>query len=66
MQAMRFFARCQFFPAHHLQAFVIGFIRLGLQIFSPYTCNPTFFYVAYKDGEEGDQIHLAIIRHEEK
>ena len=64
LQVMGFFARCQFLPSHHLQAFeemfVIGFFTKGLVIFNPYHTNPTYRYISYKDAEEGNPIHAMI------
>ena len=46
--------------------FLTIFIRLGLQIFIPYTSNPTYCYIAYKDAQEGNPIHhQAILAHEQ-
>ena len=57
LQVMGFFARCQFLPSHHLQAFkemfLIGFFTNSLVIFNTFNTNPTYRYIAYKDAEEG-------------
>ena len=70
MQVMGLFARCQFLPSHHLQAFeemfLTGFFTLRLAIFIPFSANPTYRYIAYKDAEEGDPMHQAIKRYEEQ
>ena len=68
LQAMELFARCQFLPSHHLKAFkeifLTKFFTDGLVIFSPFSKNPTYRYLAYKDVEEGNPI-CALINKEE-
>ena len=64
MQVMSFFPKCQFLPSHHLQTFeemfLIGFFTYVLAIFNPYSANPTYIYIAYKDAKEGNPVHLMI------
>ena len=69
LQVMGFFARCQFLPSHHLQAFkemyLTRFFTKGLVIFNPYNTNPTYRYIAYKDTKEGNPIHPMIKKAED-
>ena len=64
LQVMGFFATCQFLPSHHLQAFeemfLTGFFTKDLLIFSPFSTNPTYMYMAYKNAEEGNPVHAQI------
>ena len=64
LQVMGFFAWCQFLPSHHLQTFeemfLTGFFTNGLVIFNPFSTNPTYKYIAYKDAEEGNPVHALI------
>ena len=68
LQVMGFFARCQFLPSHHLQAFeemfLTGFFTNSLVIFNPFNTNPTYRYIAYKDAEAGDPMQRAILQAE--
>ena len=69
LQVMGFFARCQFLPSHHLQAFeemfLTSFFINSLVIFNPFNTNPRFHYIAYKDAEEGNPVHETLKKAED-
>ena len=42
------------------EMFLTGFFTNGLVIFNPFSTNPTYRYIAYKDAKEGNPVHALI------